>query len=106
MLFCICVVLLELEWAYIANKLRALSDSWFARGAVYSYVGLASWDDNGGRDGASAFAFLSVINIASLAFVCVGGAYALLGLLCLKPLKEAGELLDDHAERPPDGRHR
>jgi hypothetical protein len=88
-IFCAMIVLTELEWVGFL-KLFAFLDNWIARGLAYTFVGLITWDQS--SDYGTVFGAIN----QTVAFMMVGAGclYALLGMACMKTVKEAERGLD------------
>ncbi|CAM9444460.1 unnamed protein product [Pylaiella littoralis] len=83
--FCFFVVLAEIEWAKFTKYFGFLK-YWPARGLFYIFVGLITWDQT---DTTSSSAYGTYEDIVSFLMMSVGGIYFLLGLACMRTVKEA-----------------
>ena len=75
--FCLGIVLIEIEVPFLVRRLSLFMDSWFVKGCFYAYIGLSSYDED---------AALSLFtNIAAYLMMATGGLFTIGGILCLNP---------------------
>ncbi|CAM9314044.1 unnamed protein product [Scytosiphon promiscuus] len=94
-LFSIFIIFAELEWAKF-TKFFGFLKYWPARGLFYIFVGLITWDQT---DSTSSSSYGTYEDIVSFLMMGVGGIYFLLGLACMRTVKEAerARLADENA---------
>eukprot|EP00904_Undaria_pinnatifida_P011989 jgi/Undpi1/7920/HiC_scaffold_24.g10392.m1 len=84
-LFCVFIVFAELEWTRFTKYFGFLK-YWPARGLFYVFVALITWDQSGSTESSSYGTYEDVVAFMMMA---VGGIYFLLGLACMRTVKEA-----------------
>lgn len=84
-LFCVFIVFAEMEWNRF-TKFFGFLKYWPARGLFYVFVALITWDQSGSTDSSSYGTYEDVVAFLMMA---VGGLYFLLGLACMRTVKEA-----------------
>eukprot|EP00611_Tribonema_gayanum_P009492 TRINITY_DN19297_c0_g1_i1.p3 TRINITY_DN19297_c0_g1~~TRINITY_DN19297_c0_g1_i1.p3 ORF type:complete len:102 (+),score=33.11 TRINITY_DN19297_c0_g1_i1:583-888(+) len=91
-LFAAMIILTEIEWRGFM-RLFGFLENWVARGLTYAFVGLITWDQ--GSDYGTVFGAIN----QTVAFMMIGAGafYALLGMACMKTVKEA-ELREEAAD--------
>ncbi|CAB1102351.1 unnamed protein product [Ectocarpus sp. CCAP 1310/34] len=94
-LFSIFIIFAELEWSKF-TKFFGFLKYWPARGLFYIFVGLITWDQT---DATSSSSYGTYEDIVSFLMMSVGGIYFLLGLACMRTVKEAerARLADESA---------
>eukprot|EP00903_Cladosiphon_okamuranus_P020289 g18619.t1 len=83
--FSIFIILGELEWSRF-TKFFGFLKYWPARGLFYIFVGLITWDQT---DTTSTSSYGTYEDIVAFLMFAVGGIYFLLGLACMRTVKEA-----------------
>ena len=90
-MFCLGVVLCECEWTSGMRE-TPLLQNWCGRGLFYAFVGLLAYDDKkvGGLEGGGLLAELVGLgaHYAALAQVACGALYFVMGLCCLRRLRD------------------
>jgi hypothetical protein len=86
---CIAVVVIEMEWTDAIHKLSLLQ-SWFIRGLCYCFVGLIIYQELGDFNPQSlAIHHRTYLQLPSALLIVLGIIYSLMGLLCLKKVRDS-----------------
>lgn len=96
-LFCVFVVLAEIEWARFTKYFGFLK-YWPARGLFYVFVGLITWDQTGANTESDYGAYEDIISFLMMG---VGVIYFFLGLACMRTVKEAERARLEEASAHP-----
>mmetsp|Transcript_18451 Transcript_18451/g.41047 ORF Transcript_18451/g.41047 Transcript_18451/m.41047 type:complete len:242 (+) Transcript_18451:42-767(+) len=78
-LFCLLIVLVEVDWRYFVNRIRFV-EIWLLRGLFYAFVALLT----GGVGEKTA---MTPQNLVAIVLGAVGVCYFLLGIFCMKAVK-------------------
>ncbi|CAN0089687.1 unnamed protein product [Ectocarpus sp. 12 AP-2014] len=85
-LFCMLIIMAELEWTTTVREMFVLH-SWIPRGVVYSFVGVLVLEEEDEK-GLDLGGFGLYITIIAWIMVGIGALYFLLGLCCVKRIRD------------------
>ena len=77
-MFCVVIVLVEIDWRCVVRRMRIL-DLWFFRGLFYFFVGFITIEGDK--------TFTDPQDIIGLIQIGVGALYIIMGALCIKSIK-------------------
>lgn len=104
-IFCFLFMFVELEWpTWISHKLIGVNN-WMVRGLIYSFIGLVGMEESSTVLATKPFSLMAIsvfIGVSSWVLVGVGVLYLLLGMLCMRSLKE--KVRDDYYEKKEKGK--
>ncbi|CAM9231900.1 unnamed protein product [Chrysoparadoxa australica] len=96
-LFSIFILGAELEWRIVQRYFGFLKN-WVTRGVAYAFVGLVTWDAS--VAGTSQSAWDVCQTIVSFMMIGIGALYAVLGLMCMRTVKEAESGINERLTSP------
>jgi len=84
--FCILVILVELEWTKFVRESRLLSN-WITRGLIYVFIGVLGLQENEGivKEGATGYeTMLEIVKAVAWNMIGCGLLYFVMGICCLQ----------------------